>query len=133
RRALECEWLVTNGLGGYAAGTVGGVPTRRYHGLLIAALPAPLGRRLLLAELDEHLRLGNDEIALHDEELIEEFALEQGLPYWRYVVDGTVVEKRVVMPHDQNTVHAIYAVESERTVHLKVWLARSEEHTSELQ
>jgi len=38
------EWLVTNGLGGYASGTVAGVITRRYHGLLIAALPAPLGR-----------------------------------------------------------------------------------------
>jgi predicted glycogen debranching enzyme len=124
RRALECEWLVTNGLGGYAAGTVGGLPTRRYHGLLIAALPAPLGRRLLLAELDEHVRIGGEDVALHGEELLQEFALEQGLPYWRYAIDGTIVEKRVVMPHDQNTVHAIYLVESaERAVQLKVWLA----------
>src|SRR5687768_2633370 len=51
------EWLVTNGLGGYAAGTVGGLPSRRYHGLLVAALPAPLGRTLLLAQLSERLRL----------------------------------------------------------------------------
>jgi hypothetical protein len=43
-RLLADEWLVTNGLGGYAAGTVGGVLTRRYHGLLVAALPAPWGR-----------------------------------------------------------------------------------------
>src|SRR5688500_19670718 len=53
------EWLVTNGLGGYAAGTVGGLPSRRYHGLLVAALPAPLGRTLLLAQLSERLRLAD--------------------------------------------------------------------------
>src|SRR6186997_2628978 len=51
------EWLVTNGLGGYAAGTVAGVMTRRYHGLLIAALPAPLGRFVMLNHLLERVRL----------------------------------------------------------------------------
>src|SRR5688500_4570324 len=45
---LTREWLVTNGLGGYASGTVSGVSTRRYHGLLIAALPAPFGRMMTL-------------------------------------------------------------------------------------
>src|SRR5438105_10390603 len=50
------EWLVTNGLGGYASGTVAGVITRRYHGVLIAALPAPLGRIVMLSHLAEQLR-----------------------------------------------------------------------------
>ena len=50
-RCSTREWLVTNGLGGYASGTVAGVPTRRYHGLLIAALPAPLGRAMMLNHL----------------------------------------------------------------------------------
>ena len=45
---LQEEWLVTNGLGGYASGTVSGAITRRYHGLLIAALPNPLGRMMML-------------------------------------------------------------------------------------
>jgi hypothetical protein len=45
------EWLVANGLGGYASGTVAGVATRRYHGLLIAALPAPFGRMMTLSHL----------------------------------------------------------------------------------
>src|SRR4051812_38886273 len=54
---LGREWLVTNGLGGYASNTVPGVPTRSYHGLLIAALPAPLGRMLLLAGISEQVRL----------------------------------------------------------------------------
>src|SRR6476660_3168860 len=50
------EWLVTNGLGGYASGTVAGVITRRYHGLLIAALPAPFGRIVMLSHVAEQLR-----------------------------------------------------------------------------
>src|SRR5713226_7429711 len=53
---LTREWLVANGLGGYASGTIAGVVSRRYHGLLIAALPAPLGRRVMLNHLSELLR-----------------------------------------------------------------------------
>jgi predicted glycogen debranching enzyme len=115
------EWLVTNGLGGYAAGTVAGVMTRRYHGLLIAALPAPLGRFLMLNHLLERVRLPDrrviwlgdeDEVAGpntsdRDEHLIE-FRLEMGLPVWVYRVDGFVIEKRVLMPHGQNTSHVTY-------------------------
>src|SRR5256886_17373560 len=51
------EWLVTNGLGGYASGTVAGVITRRYHGVLIAALPAPCGRTVMLSHVAEQLHL----------------------------------------------------------------------------
>src|SRR5258707_11933587 len=54
---LTREWLVTNGLGGYASGSLAGVATRRYHGLLIAALPAPFGRTMMLNHLSEWLRL----------------------------------------------------------------------------
>ena len=53
---LNRQWLVTNGLGGFASGTVGGRSTWRYHGLLIAALPAPLGRMMMLNQLDVRLR-----------------------------------------------------------------------------
>ena len=51
--ASRREWLVTNGLGGFASGTVAGLLTRRYHGLLVAALKPPLGRTLLVTRLDE--------------------------------------------------------------------------------
>src|SRR5438876_7982610 len=91
------EWLVTNGLGGYASGTVAGVATRRYHGLLIAALPAPLGRTVMLNHLSEVLRLpqwitfelgGSERAAgtleLHGADLLTEFRLERGLPVWRF-------------------------------------------------
>ena len=53
---LDREWLVTNGLGGYACGTVSGAATRRYHGLLVAAHPAPLGRVMMWNHLTEHFR-----------------------------------------------------------------------------
>src|SRR5713101_8372445 len=51
--AEQREWLVTNGIGGFASGTVAGMPTRRYHGLLVAALKPPLGRTLLATKFDE--------------------------------------------------------------------------------
>src|SRR5678815_3021552 len=54
---LRREWLLTNGLGGYAAGTISGTVTRRYHGLLIAALPAPLGRVVMFNHLAESVRM----------------------------------------------------------------------------
>ena len=105
--ALSLEWLVTNGLGGYASGTVGGVATRRYHGLLVAALPAPLGRVMLLNHVAESFRDPDGRPGTIASELVE-FRLEQGLPAWRYRVADTVVEKRVLMPHRQNTVHLWY-------------------------
>jgi predicted glycogen debranching enzyme len=126
------EWLVTNGLGGYASGTVAGVVTRRYHGLLVAALPAPFGRFVMLNHLLERIRLSDRRILwLGDEDEVAgpnaadvtshlvEFRLELGLPVWRYVMDGVTIEKRVLMPHGQNTVHLTYAlIEGEGPVRL---------------
>src|SRR5204863_8220007 len=67
---LTREWLVTNGLGGYASGTISGAVTRRYHGLLVAALPAPLGRTIMWSHVSEVLRFGeNDEVSLGGQEL----------------------------------------------------------------
>jgi len=59
---LDREWLVSNGLGGYASGTVSGAVTRRYHGLLIAALPAPLGRVVMWSHVSEFLRFSDDDV-----------------------------------------------------------------------
>jgi predicted glycogen debranching enzyme len=131
---LTREWLVTNGLGGYAAGTISGIPTRRYHGFLVAALPAPFGRMMLLPQLSEQLRLpdgtivrlGGEERAggapqLYGAPYFSEFRLEGGLPIWRYKVGGAVLEKQVMLPHAQNTVHIIYSlVSGAGTVRLKV-------------
>lgn len=127
------EWLVANGLGGYASGTVSGVASRRYHGLLIAALPAPLGRWVMLNHLTELVRLPDgttlliggeergQELRLHGADLLKEFRLEMGLPVWRYEFAGYVLEKRILLPHRQNTVHIDYClVEGEGIVRLKV-------------
>ena len=117
------EWLVTNGLGGYASGTIVGAITRRFHGLLIAAMPAPLGRVMLLNHLAERLRfpdrtyewlgahgldgrLAQAEGARH----LVEFRLEAGLPTWRYHVRGVTIERAILMPYGQNTVHITYRI-----------------------
>ncbi len=116
---LNEEWLVTNGLGGYASGTVSGAITRRYHGLLIAALPNPLGRMMVLNGLSERLRLpdrrvvytGAEELAGVPPEstlAATEFRVEAGLPVWRYDIDGFTLEKRLLMIYRQNTVHVTY-------------------------
>jgi predicted glycogen debranching enzyme len=120
---LTREWLVTNGLGGYASGTVSGAVTRRYHGLLIAALPAPLGRIVMWSHVSEFLRFSDDDVVslgaeeraggqldLKSADYLTEFRLEDGLPVWTYHVREVVVEKRVLLPHLQNTVHVSYQV-----------------------
>ena len=115
------EWIFTNGLGGYASGTVSGVITRRYHGLLIASLPGPFGRIVMLSHLAEQVRLGDgrrvemgarepsgDNPDAHGTGYLTEFRLEMGIPVWRYDVEGLVVEKRVFLPYMQNTVFILY-------------------------
>jgi len=121
----EPEWLVTNGLGGYASGTVSGALRRRYHGLLIAALAAPLGRVLMLNGLAEELELPDNHIvelsALESEPgngaerfaTLSEFRLDMGLPVWRYQIDDLVLEKRLCLPYRQNTVHITYRLLSQ--------------------
>src|ERR1700736_3151811 len=111
---LTREWLVTNGLGGYACGTVGGLITRGFHGYLVAALPSPLGRMMMLNDLVEQVilpdgrtvHLGGEERAssplqLHGADFLREFRLDRGLPVWRYQVDGFVLERRLMLPHGQ--------------------------------
>ncbi len=120
---LNSEWLVTNGLGGYASGTLSGVITRRYHGYLVAALPAPFGRVVMLNELGEHLELRDGRrVQLSGEsrvgnaqnvdatEYISEFRLEGGAPVWRYEIRDIVIEKRLVLPHGQNTCFVNYSL-----------------------
>src|ERR1700680_1630371 len=93
--ASEREWLVTDGLGGYAMGTIGGLRTRRYHGLLVVATLPPGGRVLGLAALDASIVIGDRRVRLGVHEWssgaidptgyihLESFTLEQGLPRWR--------------------------------------------------
>jgi predicted glycogen debranching enzyme len=118
---LTREWLVTNALGGYASGTLGGACTRRYHSQLVAALPAPLGRIVMFNHLEELLtdshggcwRLSGDEhgpeeARYPEPDILEEFRLELGVPCWVFSLHGIRLEKRVLMPHLQNTTYLVY-------------------------
>ena len=130
---LTDEWLVTNALGGYASGTVGGACTRRFHGQLIAALRAPLARTMMLNHLEEVVegngicyRLSGDEhgggkLAYPEPDFLDEFVLEGGLPVWRFSKNGIRIEKRVLMPHLQNTTYIVYRmIEGPSGLKLKV-------------
>jgi glycogen debranching enzyme len=111
-KLLTSEWLVTNGLGGYSSGTAAGVATRRYHGLLVAALPAPLGRRMVASNLAEYLQLPDGkqvqlsgerypsgEMQLEAVNYLSRFRLEMGLPVWQWEVDGITFEKQIALAH----------------------------------
>ena len=118
--ADRIEWLVTNGIGGYACGTVSGALTRRHHGLLVAALEPPLGRTLLLAKLAERLWLDGQWVELDvnrwasgavtpgEPVHLESFRLEGSIPVWTWGLGGTRVEKRVWMEDGENTTYVQY-------------------------
>jgi predicted glycogen debranching enzyme len=127
RQLLRREWLATNGLGGYASGTISGIVTWRYHGLLVAALPGPFGRMMMLNHLSEFIRfsdgrllqIGGAEPSEPEEpsaagHYITEFRLENGLPIWRYEAEGIVLEKHLVFLYGQNTVHLNYRLLSDQ-------------------
>lgn len=114
------EWLVTNGIGGYAAGTVAGIHTRRYHGLLIASLKPPLARTLLVSKLEEMIeydgqmislmanRWAPDEVETPGLAYLERFHLEGTTPVWTYAVADALLEKRVWMAYGANATYVRY-------------------------
>jgi len=114
------EWLCTNGIGGFASGTVAGSLARRYHGLLVAALAPPLGRTLLAAKLEETLAYGgatwelganrwqSGAVAPEGHRFIERFCLESGVAVWTYACADALLEKRVWMEQGANTTYVQY-------------------------
>lgn len=115
QRAVEREWLVSNGLGGFAAGTVSTTNTRRYHGLLIAALKPPVARTLLVAAVETRVNYAGQHYALAAHEFsdgtlaprgylyLESFHLDNGLPVWRYALADALLEQRLLMNPGANT------------------------------
>jgi predicted glycogen debranching enzyme len=114
------EWLVTNGLGGFACATVAGTLTRRYHGLLIAALSPPRARTLLVTKIDELARVANQAFALGTNRwasgaidpqgfrYLDAAHLEGSVPVLNYVIGDARLEKRVWMQHGANTTYVEY-------------------------
>ena len=116
------EWLVTNGIGGYASGTVAGSQTRRYHGALIAALQPPLGRAQLVSTIDEIVHYAGADFSLATHRwasgavdpqgflLLEDFHLEGSTPVWTYALADALLEKRVWMRQGENTTFIQYTL-----------------------
>ncbi|MBT8228222.1 MAG: amylo-alpha-1,6-glucosidase [Dactylosporangium sp.] len=117
------EWLVTDGLGGYATGTVSGLRTRRYHGLLMASGQQPATRHLALASLDPVLRLpsgatvrlgvhewAGGAIAPEGHTLLRSFELRDGLPRWRWRIGEVVIERELAMVYGRPAVAVVHRV-----------------------
>ncbi|BCJ63079.1 amylo-alpha-1,6-glucosidase [Polymorphospora rubra] len=127
------EWLVPDGRGGYATGTVSGLRTRRYHGLLVVADDTCAGRRVGLVSLDPavvfpsgaHVRLGAHEWASGDVdprgfELLERFDLVDGLPRWRWRIGDVVIEREIAMTHGRSCVAVVHRLVAGGPVHLSL-------------
>jgi predicted glycogen debranching enzyme len=131
------EWLVTNGLGGYASGTIAGARTRRYHGLLVAALKPPVERTVLVAKIEALARFVDDpptrRVALTSNEFadgtvdpngfahIQRFQLEGTLPMWEHVVGDAVVTQRIWMAHGAHTTYVSYThLRGDRPIELEL-------------
>jgi predicted glycogen debranching enzyme len=126
---LDHEWLVTNGLGGYASGSVVGGTTRSYHGLLVAALRPPVERDVLVTKIDETVQLPNDTVfklgvnEYRDGTIdpqgytyLDTFSLEADVPCFRYRLDGDrTLEKRIWMEYGQNTTYVQYMLSTVAT------------------
>ncbi|MFC1715468.1 amylo-alpha-1,6-glucosidase [Candidatus Poribacteria bacterium] len=130
-KAVEKEWLETNGIGGYASSTIVGANIRGYHGLLIAATRPPLGRMLLLSKVEETLVIGGRRYelscnqypgAIHPEgyKYLDSFRLGP-FPIFTYIIDGVKIEKSVFMLHGKNTTLIAYKlINSSEAVRLEL-------------
>lgn len=131
-RAVSREWIVTNGLGGYASSTIIGLNTRGYHGLLVASLYPPLKRTLLLSKIEEKAAAAGNEHHLSANKYpgviypkgykyLDEFRLDP-VPVFTYRFGKTVLSKTVFMVHGENTTVVTYRVhETDQPVSLSLF------------
>src|SRR5439155_23824831 len=115
-RAARGEWMVTDGLGGYAMGTAAGLRARRYHGLLVVANRPPPGRHLGLAALDPTLVIGDRRVRLAVDEWqggtidptghlhLARFEILDGVPRWTWAVGDVVLQRELAMVHGRPAV-----------------------------
>ncbi|WP_200212467.1 amylo-alpha-1,6-glucosidase [Micromonospora coerulea] len=129
--AATREWLIPDGRGGYAMGTVSGLRTRRYHGLLVVAGDRPATRRVGLVSLDPavtlpsgaRVRLGAHEWASGEVdprgfEQLERFALVDGVPRWRWRIGDVVIEREIAMAYGRSCVAVVHRLVSGGPVRL---------------
>jgi predicted glycogen debranching enzyme len=116
------EWLVTNGLGGYASGTLAGVCTRRYHGMFVPNLPRPRGRHVMVSRLDEEISCGGKTWRLGGSDRqgqppgtgsapwLRAFCMDGNIAHWVYQCGEITLERQLVMPHQRNTTCLRYEI-----------------------
>ena len=126
RNALSREWLETNGLGGYASGTIANCHTRKYHGLLVASLAQPAGTFVLLSRLDDQVEVNGKTYALSTNQYGETFAPDGYLrqlrfeqehcPAFVYNCGGLTITRRIMMVQGQNTVLVRYEADGDEAL-----------------
>jgi predicted glycogen debranching enzyme len=116
------EWLITNGLGGYASGTLAGVCTRRYHGVFVPSLTHPRGRHVLVSRLDEEVSCDGQTFVLGgcdrighplnhaNSPWLRRFHLEGNTACWTFQCGELALQRRMVMPHQRNTACLRYEI-----------------------
>jgi predicted glycogen debranching enzyme len=118
------EWLETNGLGGFASSTVSGANSRRYHGLLVAAMKPPVDRRVVLSKLEESVVVGQQRFELsanrypgavnpNGYQHLSSFE-KSYFPVFTYDLNGLVIQKTIAMVHGENTTLVLYEVLSSK-------------------
>ena len=119
--AAAKEWIITNGIGGYASSTIIGTNTRRYHGLLVAALDPPGKRNLILSKVDESIFVGNKKYNLYTNQttnsIIEGYRYQEYfkkvyIPEFRYKIEDVLIQKKIVLEYAKNTVAIKYTIKN---------------------
>ena len=118
---IKREWVITNGLGGYASSTILGVNTRKYHGLLVVPLNPPGSRNLILSKLDESIEIDGKSYGLFTNmcknyvsdgyKYLERFEKEY-IPIFTYKVEDVEIKKFICMEHGKNTVAVLYTIKN---------------------
>ncbi len=122
------EWLIGNGLGSYASGTISGILNKRYHGLFIYSDKPPLSRKLYVSKIEETIEIENQIFLLssnkwaNDENIfpkgfihLECFYLDENIPVWIYNCNGTFIEKRIITPLEKSIIYVTYKLLSTNT------------------
>lgn len=121
KQGIEREWIITNGIGGYASSTILGINTRKYHGLLVAPLTPPARRHLILSKLDETIELDGERHDIYSNicrdfisegyKYQQEFEKEY-IPTFTYQVKDINIQKSICMEYGKNTVCVLYRIKN---------------------
>lgn len=118
-QGLKREWIITNGIGGFASSTMVGANTRRYHGLLVAPLNPPARRHLILSKVDESIQIDNKKYDIYTN-MCKNYISEgykylisfekEYIPIYTYKIEDVIVKKYICMEYGKNTVVVLYQI-----------------------